>query len=65
MSAQKNIAQFLNNVQNAQKLNDLVDDVREALMDYQVCASKCLALPTSNMFLRLPCNVIPTATLTG
>ena len=36
MATQKNIAQFLSNTENAQKLNDLVDDIREALIDYQV-----------------------------
>jgi hypothetical protein len=36
MTTQKDIAQFLNNTENAQKLNDLVDDIREAVMDYQV-----------------------------
>ena len=28
---------FLANTENAQKINGLVEDVREALMDYQVC----------------------------
>ena len=36
IAAQKNIVQFLSNGDNAQKLNDLVDDIREAVMDYQV-----------------------------
>ena len=27
---------FFNNVQNAEKLNGLVEDVRDAMMDYQV-----------------------------
>ena len=60
MAAQKNVAQFLNNAENAQRLNDLVDDIREAVMDYQVCASKRLTLPASHVFLRLLYNVIPT-----
>jgi len=29
MTTQKDIAQFLSNAENAQKLNDLVDDIRE------------------------------------
>ena len=62
MAVQKNIAQFLNNAGNAQRLNDLVDDIREAVMDYQVCTSKDLALPTPNIFRRLPYNVIHTIT---
>ena len=56
MATQKNIAQFLNNPDNAQKLNDLVDDIREAVMDYQVRTSEPLALITSNIPFRLPYN---------
>ena len=37
MMAQRDIARFLSNAENAQNLNDLVDDIREAVMDYQVC----------------------------
>ena len=37
MTTQNDIVQFLSNAENAQKLNDLVDDIREAVMDYQVC----------------------------
>ena len=36
MATQKDITQFLDNTENAQKLNDLVEDIREAVMDYQV-----------------------------
>ena len=49
MTTEKDIAQFLGNAENAQKLNDLVDDIREAVMDYQVCTSKRLALEISNI----------------
>ena len=37
MTTQNDIVQFLSNAENARKLNDLVDDIREAVMDYQVC----------------------------
>ena len=30
---------FFNNVENADKLGGLVEDVRDVMMDYQVCAS--------------------------
>ena len=33
---------FFNNVENAEKLGGLVEDVRDAMMDYQVCASSNL-----------------------
>ena len=54
MAAQKDIAGFLNNADNAQKLNNLVEDIREAVMDYQVRISKGLVLITSNVCSRLP-----------
>ena len=58
MATQKDIAQFLSNNNNAQKLNDLVDDIHEAVMEYQVCTSNGLAFITSNVHLRLPYNRI-------
>ena len=30
---------FFNNVKNADKLGGLVEDIRDAMVDYQVCAS--------------------------
>jgi len=36
------LAGFLKNPGNARKLNVLVEDIREALMDYQVCTPKSL-----------------------
>ena len=32
-------AGFLANTENAQRINGLVEDIREVMMDYQVCAS--------------------------
>ena len=49
MTTQGDIAQFLSNTENAQKLNDLVDDIREAVMDYQVRTSEGPALSVSNI----------------
>jgi len=60
MTNQKDVAQFLNNAENAQKLNDLVDDIHEAVMDYQVCTLKALALISPDVRLRLPYNKIST-----
>jgi len=31
--------EFLTNAENAQMINNLVEDIHEALMDYQVCMS--------------------------
>ena len=67
MAAEKDVARFLNNADNAQKLNDLVEDIREAVMDYQVRASKGLVLTTSDLCSRLPyseiCITIPVKSL--
>jgi len=38
MTTQKDLALFLKNSENAQKLNGFVQDIRYALMDYQVCS---------------------------
>jgi len=51
MTTQKDIAQFLNNAENA-RLDDLVDDIRDAVMDYQVRLPKGLAFTASNIYLR-------------
>ena len=54
MATRKNIKQFLSNAGNAQKLNDLVDDIREAVMDYQVRTESRGAAPAvSNICFRL------------
>ena len=62
IAAQKDIVGFLNNADNAQRLNDSVEDIREAVMDYQVRTSKGLDLVTSNARLRHPYNGIRTKT---
>ena len=33
--------EFLINAENVRKINDLVEDIREALLEYQVCMSNC------------------------
>ena len=42
---QVEVTEFLTNTENAQRINNLVEDVHEALMDYQVCMLSC-SLPT-------------------
>ena len=37
MTARENLSDFLNDPENAQELNFRVEDVRYALLDYQVC----------------------------
>ena len=64
MAARKNIMQFLSNAGNAQKLNDLVDDIREAVMDYQVrTESRGAASVVSHIRFRLRCTRASTKTL--
>jgi hypothetical protein len=48
ITTQKDLAQFLNNTENAQKLNGLVGDIHDTLMDYQVLISEPLTLIASN-----------------
>jgi len=43
ITTKKDLALFLEKPRNAQKLNDLVQDIRYALMDYQVCTHEMLA----------------------
>jgi len=54
VETQKDLARFLENAENARKLNGLVEDVRYALMEYQVCTSiiRTLAVPNINLRLR-------------
>ena len=41
---------------NEQKLNNLLGDIRYALMDYQVCTPKRFGLDVSDIYLRLHCS---------
>ena len=56
MMTQENLAHFLSVPENAQRVNSLVEDVRYALMEYQVCAPERLNSIVSNICLRLRCN---------
>ena len=53
ITAREDLARFLDDTENAQKLNDLVGDLRDVLTDYQVCAPKPLGLIASNDVLDL------------
>jgi len=54
VETQKDLARFLENSENAEKLNGLVEDVRYALMEYQVCTliTRTLTVPNINLRLR-------------
>ena len=40
ITTRKDLAHFLRSPENTQKLNSLVEDIRYALMGYQVCTSE-------------------------
>jgi len=44
VATREDLALFLGIPENALKVNGLVEDIRDALMDYQVCSPKRLAL---------------------
>ena len=49
VATREDLARFLRIPENAWKVNSLVEDTRDALMDYQVCSSKSLALVGANI----------------
>jgi hypothetical protein len=46
--SQEDLVQFLNDTENAEELNILVEDIRNALLAYQVCTPELLAYIASN-----------------
>ena len=59
LKEQENVEGFLNNVQNVDKLGGLVEDIRDAMMEYQVWSLYSFA-STPNVHIRLRCNKIST-----
>ena len=55
---QKDLVDFLNNPESTQRLNSLMEDIRCALMNYQVYTSTRLPLNVPNICLRLHCSRI-------
>jgi len=49
VAAQEGLTRFLGIPENAQKVNGLVEDIRDALMDYQVWFPKRLALAVADI----------------
>ena len=45
--------EFLTNIENTQRINDLVEDVYEVLMEYWVCVSNDLSCTMSDIHVRL------------
>ena len=46
LAGQGKVVGFLANTETAQKINDLVEDIREVMMDYQVRPSSSPFLPS-------------------
>lgn len=56
MTARKDLGCFLDVPENAQKFNGLVEDIRGALMSYQVCSPSRFTPTESNIYYRLHYN---------
>ena len=50
---------FFNNVENAEKLGSFIEDIRDVMMDYQVCPSNSLSF-SAHISCRRRCNRIST-----
>jgi hypothetical protein len=50
LTGQGTVMEFLANAENTQRVNGLVEDIREVMMEYQVCMSNYLPL-TCLMFV--------------
>jgi hypothetical protein len=51
---------FLTNTENVQRINGLVEDIREVMIDYQVCFIELFISTMSDVCARLRCNKIST-----
>jgi len=60
LGEQGTVEGFFNNVENADKLSSLVEDIRDAAMEYQVCIRDLFILGTSDVRIRLHCSKIST-----
>ena len=56
LANQGKVKGFFNNFKNADKLGGLVEDIRDAVMDYQVRNQCGLTSPMPDIYLRPRCN---------
>ena len=61
MMTRNDLGDFLDDPENAQRLDSLVEDVRYALIDYRVRTPGMIILTASNICPRLHCNEISIA----
>ena len=62
---QGKIEGFFNNAENAGKLGGLVEDIRDAMIEYQVCGRKLAISSTSDIRIRLRYSKISTTRAVG
>ena len=56
---------FFNNVVNADKLSGLIEDIRDAMVEYQVCIHDLSISGTSDVRTRPRCNKISMTRVVG
>ena len=56
LAEQGKVEGFFNNVKNADKLGGLVEDIRDAVMEYQVRNQNKFTSPMPDIYFRLRCN---------
>ena len=60
LADQGKVKGFFTNVKNAEVLSGLVENIHDAVMDYQVCIQSMLITLISDISFRLPYNKIST-----
>ena len=65
LEEQGEVEGFVNNVRNADKLGGLVEDIRDGMMEYQVCARKLSISSMSDICTRLRYSKIFTTRVVG
>ena len=60
LEGQGKVEGFFNNVENADKLSGAVEDIRDAMMEYQVCIRNLSAIGISDVRTRLRYSKIST-----
>jgi hypothetical protein len=65
LEAQGDVEGFFNNVKNADKLEGLIEDIRDAIMEYQVCIHTLSVAGTSEVRTRLLYNKISMTRVVG
>jgi len=65
LEEQGRVEGFFNNVVNADKLGGVVEDIRDAMMEYQVCIHSLSISATSDFHIRLRYSKISTTKVVG